>query len=256
MQKDYFCKQSLFVLSAARGSAVLADEASLLVYERFLSAYGTNLTLGSGAVGYVFLQGSLHTVLPCVDALVVELQRCYKFYHVVDRHTIAQYARDELGVVPVFGVELLRESLDGGLVTTLVFKLEVVTLGSVCVDLLDDASLGDGLGQSYTLLVVLQTREYLVRIAVEQSDKCHPLLAVVLESHHVALQFARTCLRYGKHVGKSCHLVVGRLCGTQTSADIREIARFTIDGKRINQPQRGINIVKYSDGTVKKVIVK
>ena len=43
---------------------------------------------------------------------------------------------------------------------------------------------------------------------------------------------------------------------TQTSADIREIARFTIDGKRINQPQRGINIVKYSDGTVKKVIVK
>jgi len=46
------------------------------------------------------------------------------------------------------------------------------------------------------------------------------------------------------------------ITGTQTSADIREIARFTIDGKCINQPQRGINIVKYSDGTVKKVIVK
>ena len=43
---------------------------------------------------------------------------------------------------------------------------------------------------------------------------------------------------------------------TQTSADVREVARFTIDGKRISQPQRGINIVKYSDGTVKKVIVK
>lgn len=43
---------------------------------------------------------------------------------------------------------------------------------------------------------------------------------------------------------------------TQTSADVREIARYTIDGKRINQPQRGVNIVKYSDGTVKKVIVK
>lgn len=43
---------------------------------------------------------------------------------------------------------------------------------------------------------------------------------------------------------------------TQTSADVREIARFTIDGKRISQPQRGVNIVKYSDGTVKKVIVK
>ena len=43
---------------------------------------------------------------------------------------------------------------------------------------------------------------------------------------------------------------------TQTSADVHEIARFTTDGKRINQPQRGINIVKYSDGTVKKVVVK
>ncbi|WP_295367669.1 DUF5074 domain-containing protein [uncultured Prevotella sp.] len=46
------------------------------------------------------------------------------------------------------------------------------------------------------------------------------------------------------------------ITGTQTSADVREIARYTIDGKRINQPQRGVNIVKYSDGTVKKVMVK
>lgn len=46
------------------------------------------------------------------------------------------------------------------------------------------------------------------------------------------------------------------ITGTQTSTDIREIARYTIDGKRINQPQRGVNIVKYSDGTVKKVVVK
>ena len=46
------------------------------------------------------------------------------------------------------------------------------------------------------------------------------------------------------------------ITGTQNTTDIREIARYTIDGKRINQPQRGINIVKYSDGTVQKVIVK
>lgn len=46
------------------------------------------------------------------------------------------------------------------------------------------------------------------------------------------------------------------ITGTQNTTDIREIARYTIDGKRINQPQRGVNIVKYSDGTVKKVVVK
>ena len=46
------------------------------------------------------------------------------------------------------------------------------------------------------------------------------------------------------------------ITGTQNTTDVREIARYTIDGKRINQPQRGINIVKYSDGTGKKVVVK
>lgn len=34
------------------------------------------------------------------------------------------------------------------------------------------------------------------------------------------------------------------------------VERYTIDGKRINQPQRGMNIIKMSDGTVKKVVVK
>ena len=34
------------------------------------------------------------------------------------------------------------------------------------------------------------------------------------------------------------------------------IERYTIDGKRITTPQRGLNIVKMSDGTTKKIIVK
>ena len=35
-----------------------------------------------------------------------------------------------------------------------------------------------------------------------------------------------------------------------------EVARFTVDGKRISAPVKGINIVKYADGTVRKVIVR
>ncbi len=38
--------------------------------------------------------------------------------------------------------------------------------------------------------------------------------------------------------------------------NVVETARYTIDGRRINNPESGINIVEYSDGTVKKVIVK
>lgn len=34
------------------------------------------------------------------------------------------------------------------------------------------------------------------------------------------------------------------------------VARYTLDGTRISAPQKGINIVKMSDGTVKKVLVK
>ena len=34
------------------------------------------------------------------------------------------------------------------------------------------------------------------------------------------------------------------------------VERYTIDGKRINQLQRGLNIIKMNDGTTKKVVVK
>ena len=40
------------------------------------------------------------------------------------------------------------------------------------------------------------------------------------------------------------------------ASDAHEVARFTVDGKLIQTPQKGLNIVKYSDGSVKKVIVK
>ena len=46
------------------------------------------------------------------------------------------------------------------------------------------------------------------------------------------------------------------ITSTQTTANRYEVARYTIDGRLINQPQQGLNIVKYSDGTVKKVVVK
>ena len=38
--------------------------------------------------------------------------------------------------------------------------------------------------------------------------------------------------------------------------DAEEVARYTIDGRRIYVPTQGVNLVKYSDGTVKKVLVK
>ncbi|MBR0493008.1 MAG: hypothetical protein IJJ83_04535 [Muribaculaceae bacterium] len=41
-----------------------------------------------------------------------------------------------------------------------------------------------------------------------------------------------------------------------TGSEATEVARYTIDGRAISAPQAGVNIVKMSDGTVKKVLVK
>ena len=35
-----------------------------------------------------------------------------------------------------------------------------------------------------------------------------------------------------------------------------ETVRYTLDGKRIIQPRRGLNIIRYSNGTTRKVMVK
>ena len=53
---------------------------------------------------------------------------------------VTQYAGDEFGIVPVFFVELLGQSLDGYLIAALVLELEVVTLVAVFVNVLDDVS--------------------------------------------------------------------------------------------------------------------
>ena len=42
----------------------------------------------------------------------------------------------------------------------------------------------------------------------------------------------------------------------ETDSKAVAVARYTIDGRRIATPQVGVNIVKYSDGSARKVIVK
>ena len=40
---------------------------------------------------------------------------------------------------------------------------------------------------------------------------------------------------------------------TKNTAQRVEVARFNLKGQRLSAPEKGINIVKYSDGTVEKV---
>ena len=43
---------------------------------------------------------------------------------------------------------------------------------------------------------------------------------------------------------------------TTTSTDVEEVSRYSLNGQRLVGPTKGLNIVKYSDGTVRKVVVK
>ena len=43
---------------------------------------------------------------------------------------------------------------------------------------------------------------------------------------------------------------------TTTSTDVEEVSRYSADGQRLAVPVKGLNIVKYSDGSARKVVVK
>ena len=43
---------------------------------------------------------------------------------------------------------------------------------------------------------------------------------------------------------------------TTTSTDVEEVSRYSVNGQRLVGPTKGLNIVKYSDGRVKKVAVE
>lgn len=44
--------------------------------------------------------------------------------------------------------------------------------------------------------------------------------------------------------------------GIQNNADNKVVARYSINGQLLDTPQKGINILKYADGRIEKVIVK
>ena len=87
--------------------------------------------LRSRAVGDVLFQRALHARFPRVDALAVQVQAVDQVHHLVDRHAVAQHARDQLRIVPELLVEQTRNTADGVGVGVTVDVLEIVTFGAV-----------------------------------------------------------------------------------------------------------------------------
>ena len=39
-------------------------------------------------------------------------------------------------------------------------------------------------------------------------------------------------------------------------SDVKEISHYSLNGQRVTSPTKGVNIVVYSDGSIKKVVVQ
>lgn len=58
------------------------------------------------------------------------------------------------------------------------------------------------------------------------------------------------------NVGCEKNTSTGIAANKWNSVELREVARFSADGKRISAPQKGLNIIRMSDGSTRKVVVK
>jgi hypothetical protein len=56
--------------------------------------------------------------------------------------------------------------------------------------------------------------------------------------------------------GTASQEVIDGIEGTEDADVLTEVARYDLNGRKISSPQKGINIIRQSDGTVKKVMVK
>lgn len=59
-----------------------------------------------------------------------------------------------------------------------------------------------------------------------------------------------------KNFGKIIEYDTTGVDNVTTRSDVKEISRFSLDGQRLTAPTKGMNIVVYSDGSIKKVAVQ
>ena len=78
----------LLSLSALGVTAVTAVLATVFEDE-FLAAVRAFFLFVDHTIGHVFLQGAGDAVLPCVDALFLNIKVLHQFYHILDRHAVA-----------------------------------------------------------------------------------------------------------------------------------------------------------------------
>ena len=149
MKELFLCVVTLYnkPLSTSRCATSLADQASFLIYESFISAIGTFLSFGTSTICYIFFQCSFYTIFPCVNVFTVKLQRIYQFDNTINRHSPTKYTRNQFSIVPIFFVELFRQTSMVVLYPRLFSNWKSYRLLPSSSMFFDDASGSDRFGQ-------------------------------------------------------------------------------------------------------------
>lgn len=72
----------------------------------------------------------------------------------------------------------------------------------------------------------------------------------------VAVKFCSNGITATRNINVNVTTPTAINAATANDADVHEVARYAADGRRISKPQQGVNIVRYSDGTTRKVVVE
>lgn len=163
-------------------------------------------TVGAGFAGLgtildVAFQRASDTVGPSGNGIDIEIEFANQFDHIGDGHTMAEDARNEFGVIPVFFFKHTGKALHGDLVAVLVEELEIVACMFIARFLgTDYPSFLDPFGQDETIGL---TGEDFVRTSFEHTDHGNPILALILEANDFSIKSFGTLRRL-----RLCEMVI------------------------------------------------
>lgn len=104
------------------------------------------------------------------------------------------------------------------------------------------------------LTTVMFTSKAVPTLPDEIFSNCPKLKTVIVPEE--SLEAYKAALKLPEGVTIEGRAGITAVRSAAASAAVVEVARFDLQGRRLAQPQKGVNIVRYSNGTTAKVVVR
>ena len=104
------------------------------------------------------------------------------------------------------------------------------------------------------LTTVMFTSKAVPTLPDELFSNCPKLKTVIVPQE--SLEAYKAALKLPEGVTIEGRAGITAVRSAAASAAVVEVARFDLEGRRLAQPQKGVNIVHYSNGTTAKVVVR